>query len=61
MRTLDAMLANAPLQPGALDVETVEVSLSISPDGKVAFVSDGGLPMRVGSSLRVVLKRRAGT
>ena len=59
MKTLDAMIAAAPAQPGGLDLDEVEVALSISADGKVAFVSNGGLPMRMSSSsIRVTLRRR---
>jgi hypothetical protein len=58
MRTLDAMLAAAPSLSGGLDIDTVEVSLSISADGKVAFVSSGGLPMPASSSLKLTLRRR---
>ena len=58
MRTLDAMLATAPSQPGGLDIDTVEVSLSMSADGKVAFASSRGLPMAASSSLKLTLRRR---
>ena len=58
MKTLDAMLSAAPSQPGGLDLDEVEVALTISPDGRVAFVSDGGMPIRMSSSIKVTLRRR---
>jgi hypothetical protein len=51
MKTLQAMLGAVPDQSDGLELDEAEVSLSISSDGKVAFVGGGGIPgMRVGSS-----------
>jgi len=58
MHALDAMLASAPRSSGALEIDAVEVALTMAPDGKVAFLSNGSVPMRPESGLKVTLKRR---
>jgi hypothetical protein len=60
MKTLQAMLGAAPEQSHGLELDEAEVSLSISKDGKVAFVGGGGMPgMRIGgSSMTLKLRRR---
>jgi hypothetical protein len=54
------MLGAVPEQSHGLELDEAEVSLSISKDGKVAFVGGGGIPgMRIGgSSMTLKLRRR---
>jgi hypothetical protein len=55
---VNSMLADAADKAGAFQVETVEVQCQISGSGKIGFAGTG-LDLSGGSSLKLVLKRKA--